>query len=142
MADELRQLVDRIFEVINTGDLGSVEELIHPEYADYSPFGEVFRGPEGFRGIIGMFRTAFPDLHVTVDDAVVEGDRVAWRSTTTGTHDGGLMGIPPTGRSVSFEAYNFGRAKDGLAIEHRVLPDMLGLLQQLGVIPEMAPATA
>jgi steroid delta-isomerase-like uncharacterized protein len=144
MADERKELVIRIFEVINSGDFGAVDELIHPDYVDYSVPGQVFHGPDGFRTLIGIFRTAFPDLHVTVEDLIVEGDLAAWRSTTTGTHQGELAGvpIPPTGKAVSFESYNLGRIQDGKAIEHRALLDMLGLLQQLGVIQEMAPATA
>jgi predicted ester cyclase len=139
---EPKELVRRVFDVINTEDLDRADEVIHPEYTEISPFGEGLRGPDGFRQLIGMFRSAFPDLHVTVEDVIVEGDVAAWRATATGTHQGELMGIPPTGRRVTFTTIDFGRMKDGLAYEHRPSTDLLGLLHQLGVIPEMAPARA
>ncbi len=81
-----------------------------------------------------MLRTAFPDLHFTIEELVAEGDTVAGRLTMSGTHQGPLMGIPPTGRSVRQDHMHFVRFRDGKAIEHWGVRDELGMMQQLGVI--------
>jgi predicted ester cyclase len=142
MGDEGKDLVYAVFDVINSGELDRADQVIHPDYVELSPFGEGLRGPEGFRQLIGMFRGAFPDLHITVDEVIVEGDVAAWRSTMRATHTGQFLGIPPTGRQVTVTSIDFGRRKDGLAIEHRPSPDLLGLFQQLGVVPDLASAGA
>jgi predicted ester cyclase len=83
-----------------------------------------------------MLRTAFPDLHFTIEELVAEGDTVAGRLTMSGTHLGPLMGMPPTGGSVRQDHMHFVRFRDGKAIEHWGVRDELGMMQQLGVIPE------
>lgn len=82
---------------------------------------------------------AFPDMHSSIDDIVSEGDAVAVRATSTGTHDGEWMGIPPTGRHIAFEYAEFFRVADGKIVDYWCLPDMGGLLRQL---TEDAPAGA
>ena len=82
-----------------------------------------------------MLRTAFPDLHFTIEELVAEGNIVAGRLTMRGTHEGPLMGMPPTGRSVRQDHTHFVRFRDGKAVEHWGMRDELGMMQQPGTIP-------
>ena len=82
-----------------------------------------------------MLRTAFPDLRFEIHELVAEGDIVAGRLTMSGTHDGPLMGTPPTGRSVRQDHMHFVRYKDGKAVEHWGVRDDLGMMEQMGLMP-------
>ena len=82
-----------------------------------------------------MFRSAFPDFKVTIDDMIAEGDKVVVRGTWSGTHKGEFMGIPATGKSVSFGVIDTVRIAGGKMVEHWGLMDNFRLMQQLGVIP-------
>ena len=86
------------------------------------------------------FRRAFPDFRATILDQIAEGDKVVTRKVFHGTHEGELMGIPPTGREVEIQVIDIVRLADGRIVEHRNVVDRLGLLQQLGALP--APAGA
>jgi steroid delta-isomerase-like uncharacterized protein len=91
---------------------------------------------EGIKIVTAMFRGAFPDSYFTVEDMIAEGDKVATRKTFHGTHEGEFMGIPPSGRSVSMGLIDVVRIDDGRVVEHWSVGDSLGLMQQLGVIPQ------
>jgi predicted ester cyclase len=82
-----------------------------------------------------MFRTAFPDLHGTIEDQIAEGDKVVMRMTYRGTHQGELMGIPATGKPVTMTFISINRIAEGKIAEGWVNFDALGMMQQLGVIP-------
>ena len=85
-----------------------------------------------------MLRTAFPDLHFTIEELVAEGDIVAGRLSMSGTHEGPLMGMPPpSGHAVRQEHMHFVRYRDGKAVEHWGVRDDLGMMQQLDVIPDL-----
>ena len=128
-------------EVFNQGNLALVDELVAPDFLNHEvPLGMNNRGPESTRQVVRMLRTAFPDLHFTIEELVAEGDTVAGRVTMSGTHLGPFQGIPPTGRSFQQAHMHFVRFRDGKAIEHRAVRDDLGMMRQLGVIP--APANA
>jgi predicted ester cyclase len=92
------------------------------------------------RGLAGMLRTAFPDLRFEIEELVAEGDVVAGRLTMSGTHEGPLMGIPPTGRAVRQDHMHFVRFEGGKAVEHWGVRDELGMMRQLGVVPEPGQA--
>ena len=98
------------------------------------------RGPESARQVVMMLRSAFPDLHFTIEELVAEVDTVAGRVTMSGTHLGPFQGIPPTGLSFEQAHMHFVRFRDGKAIEHRAVRDDLGMMRQLCVFP--APADA
>jgi predicted ester cyclase len=87
-----------------------------------------------------MFRAAFSDAQITVDDQIAEGDKVASRWTGRGTHDGELMGVPPSGRQVTVDGLVVSRVANGKVVEEWVNWDTLGMLQQVGAVP--APAQA
>ena len=78
---------------------------------------------------------AFPDLHVTVEDLIAEGDKIVGRVTLTGTHQGELLGIPATGKKVAFSEIHIVRISNGKAVEHWEIADIMSMMQQLGVIP-------
>lgn len=122
-------------EGLNQGVLDIVDELIDPECLDHESHPGGNRGPESMRQLITMLRTAFPDLHFTIEALIAEGDTVAGRLTMSGTHEGPLMGMPPTGRPVRQAHMHFVRFRDGKAIEHWGLRDDVGMMRQLGVFP-------
>jgi steroid delta-isomerase-like uncharacterized protein len=97
------------------GDLDAVEDIYAPNYVLHDPsVPEEGRGPESARQQLAMtFRSAFPDLHTTLDDALAEGDKVAYRWTASGTHEGELMGIPPTGNRMRISGTTIARFSDG-----------------------------
>jgi predicted ester cyclase len=94
---------------------------------------------ENLKQHIRMFEVAFPGYQLSAEDLVVEDDRAAIRSIMTGTHQGELMGIPPTGKQVSVPLMVFYRVAGGKIVEFWMNADTLGLLQQLGAIPALAP---
>jgi steroid delta-isomerase-like uncharacterized protein len=127
----IRRIVDEVF---NKGNMEVVPELIAPDWVIHSPFGE-YRGPEGFKQYITGTRNAFPDFHMTIDDMVAEGDKLAARVSWRATFKGKFGDIEPTGKQINMTAAYFYRMADGKEVE--VLPylDSLALFQQLGVSP-------
>jgi steroid delta-isomerase-like uncharacterized protein len=93
---------------------------------------------EGLKHFYSVLWTAFPDLHISVDDLIGEGDQVAWRLTVRGTHDAEFRGVPATGTEVAFGAQYIFRFRDGKIVERWTNFDRLGVMVQLGAIP--APA--
>lgn len=130
--EENKRNVGKLFETFNKGDLGLVDELVAPEYV--GPQGD--RGPAGFKGVVVGLRTAFPDLHYTVDDLVAEGDRVAVRWHWTGTHRAPFRAFPPTGKTVSNTGAGLFWFKEGKIVAAALETDRLGFLEQIGAVPE------
>lgn len=126
----------RIYEeVIVNGNLELIPELIAPEYVFHNPLGLEAKGPEGFKQMVTMLRTAFPDIHCTIDDMVGEGDKTATRATLTMTFKGEMMGIPPTGSKVTITGFLFAKWKDSKEVEAWESLDTLTFYQQLGITP-------
>jgi steroid delta-isomerase-like uncharacterized protein len=122
-------------EVWSEGRLDVLDELLTEDYVNHTPsMPNPPPGPAGLKPIVAAFRQAFPDLHFTVEDVIVEGDRVAARVRMEGTHTGPLFGIAPTGRHVSVEQVNVELFRAGRIAEHWRVTDELGLMRQLGVI--------
>ncbi len=124
-------------EIFNKGDLSVVPELFAPNYVYHGPVGMEYKGPEGFRQYMTMMRTAFPDIHLTVEDMFAEGDKVVNRYTGRGTHKGELMGIAPTGKQITIAGMVISRYVGGKQVEAWVSMDLLGMMQQMGVAPPM-----
>ena len=124
-----------INEVLNNKNVNAVDELMAANYIDHNPAPGVPSGTEGMKQLMSMFFSAFPDLHATIDVLVAEGDLVVGRMTNTGTHTGDFMGIPATGKKVSFTETHIVRIADGKAVEHWGNQDDMGMMQPLGVIP-------
>ncbi|MGC5168789.1 ester cyclase [Luteimicrobium sp. DT211] len=138
--DELRALAARFTdEVLNGHDLGAaLDDLVAEDFVEQNPLPGQGPGRAGLADVLAGMVAGFPDMHWDVLDTLVEGDRIMSLSTWTGTHDGEFMGIPPTGRTVSVEAWTIDRYRDGRLVESRILMDVTGLLGQLGVAPTPA----
>lgn len=121
-------------EVFNAGNIELIDELFAPNFVDHDPSNPL-PGLEGVRQLVSMYRSAFPDLHITVEDEITEGDKIVTRFTGRGTHKGSLMGIPPTGKRVTLTAIDILRFENGRIVEHWGNQDILGMMQQIGVIP-------
>ena len=135
--EENKALFRRTYEeLLNGGDFSVADELVATDFINHEAPRGRDRGPESMRGLATMLRTAFPDLHFEIEELVAEGDVVAGRLTMSGTHEGMLMGTPPTGNSVRQDHMHFVRFRDDKAVEHWGVRDDLGMMQQLGVIPE------
>lgn len=133
-----KAIVRRLYETAfnHAGDLSIIDEFIAGDFVDHSGPPGLPPGREGFKQLVGMWRRAVPDLWITVDDVVAEGDEVAVAWTAGGTHQGELMGNPPTGRTGKMTGVTFNRLADGRIVERWGNSDDLGLLQQLGIIPK------
>ena len=109
--EENKELFRRTYEeLLNGGNLSVADDLVSAEFLNHEAPPGRDRGPESVRGLATMLRTAFPDLHFEIEALVAEGDTVAGRLTMSGTHEGPLMGTPPTGRSVRQDYMHTSRA--------------------------------
>lgn len=137
VAEDLRVLAQRfVDDIINAQDLGSaLVELVAEDFVEVNPLPGQGPGRQGLADILSTMYTGFPDLHWTMHDTLVEGDRVMTFSTWSGTHRGEFMGIPATGHQVTVEAWTIDRYRDGVLVESRILMDVAGMLSQLGVLP-------
>jgi len=122
-------------EVVNKGNFDIIPELFHPDYVDHvAPPGST-PGIGGVQEIFTMFRSGFPDVKFNIDQMVGEGDYVATLVHGEGTQTGEFVGIPPSGKHAVWRSVGFFRVEDGKIREHWGIPDLLGLLIQIGVIP-------
>jgi steroid delta-isomerase-like uncharacterized protein len=125
-----------IEEAFNNGNLAVVDELVEPGAVDHDPAHiEEVRGPAAFKAQVEMYRSAFPDLHMTIEDTVAQGDMVVLRWTSRGTHRGELMGLAPTGTVATVTGISIDRFEDGKIAESWTNWDVLGLMRQLGAAP-------
>ena len=124
-------------DVFSGGKLDLIPELIAPEYRNHDPNvpGGVWTGIEGANALINTYRTAFPDLEFRIEFQIAEDDLVMTRWSARGTHTGSLGPIPPSGRAVSITGTNLKRVVGGKAVEEWANFDALGLMRQIGVIP-------
>lgn len=135
-AERNKEIVERfVREVVNGGNYEVADELFADEYVRHDPtLPEEKRGPEGFRETVEMWRTGFPDVEMTLDELIAEGDIVAFRATETGTHEGEFMGIEPTGERYEVTGNVMHRLENGKLVETWACFDMLGLFTQLGAV--------
>ena len=137
MSAQNKAAMRRLYEEVwNQGKFDVLDEVVSPVYVGHLPTPpSAPSGREGLRWLIQMYRTAFPDIHVQIDDQFAEGDKVLTRITVQGTHQGQFMGIAPTNKKVTVGALVVTRFKDGQNVEGWAELDRLGLMQQLGVAP-------
>jgi steroid delta-isomerase-like uncharacterized protein len=142
--DTNKTLARRIWtEVFNDRNLAAAEELIAPDAVNYEAGpGAPTRGPESLAAAVIWLSTAFPDVHMAIDDVLAEGDKVVLQTTMSGTHQGPFLGVAPTGRRFAQRQVHFLRIVDGKAVEHWAVRDDLGFMQQLGAGPAPAPVRA
>jgi len=128
----VRRLID---EAWNQGKIEVVDELLSPNYFLHvdapGPYDR-----EGYKQAVSMYRNALTDFRFVTDDMIAEGDKVVIRVTMTGTQEGELMGFPPTGKKLTVTAISIRRLENEKIVEEWVELNMLGFLQQMGVIPQ------
>jgi steroid delta-isomerase-like uncharacterized protein len=130
-----RRLLD---EVYNQGKLEVIDELVASDFVGHGTATEGGdQGRDAYRNFVVEMRTAFPDLQMTIEDQVAEGDKVVTRFRARGTHSGTFQGIPPTGKPGELSGTIIDRIADGKIIECWSNTDDLGLLQQLGIVPSV-----
>ncbi len=130
------RVIRLIQEGINRGNESVIDELVAPTFSSEGEMAAA--GSEGFKALAAAFRTAFPDGQLEIQDILAEGDKVITWAVFTGTHNGPLEGIPPTGKKVSVKDVDLYRLQDGKVVSMRAHFDQLGMMQQLGVLGGMA----
>jgi len=144
MSEQNKNAVRRLFEEVwNKGYVPVADELFASTYTHHdSSTPDVGRGPESEKKRVSLYRNAFPDLRLTIEDLIAEGETVMARWSCRGTHRGDLNGIAPTGKQFTISGVSIARFASGKMVEGWVNWDALGLMQQLGVVPELAKAKA
>lgn len=144
MSDEATLAANRLIgrrvlvEMWGEGKLELADALYAPDYVDHvgrGPEASRVVGPAGIKQAVTLFRTAFPDLHYTVEAQVAEGELVLSRFSASGTQTGPFLGAPPSGKSVTYTGMDLNRIVGGKIVESWVNYDALALLQQLGLVP-------
>jgi steroid delta-isomerase-like uncharacterized protein len=130
---------ERIRDAVNTDDLELIseviDELVEPEARMHTPLPIEATGAQAAKQVWATLLRAYPDLHLSVEDLIAEGDKVVSRMVVTGTHQGEYMGLPPTGRSVSYDEIFIFRFVEGRIAETWGVVDVLSQMKQLGMIP-------
>ena len=137
MSDANKAIVRRWFEEsINKKNLAVVDELFTQDYVAHMPAGaEPIRGIAGEKALDSMFHSGFPEGVITIEDMVADGDTVVTRLTYRGTHRGDFQGIPATGKTVVMSGMQVSRIANGKIAEAWHMPDFMGMMRQLGVVP-------
>ena len=123
-------------EVFNRRKLELIDSLFADDYVYHGAAGQDVRGREGLKQFLSVYFNAFPDLHAEVEDVFGEGDKILSRAMCQGTHKGSLMGMPPTGKQVAIRVICADRLAGGRVTESFELPDLFGMMQQLGAMPQ------
>jgi steroid delta-isomerase-like uncharacterized protein len=136
--DENKALAHRWFEEVwNKGRAEAIDEMLDPNVIVHGlgKDGTDLRGPAGFKSFHEKFIGAFPDIRITVEDVIAEGDRVAIRFSGSASHRGDHLGVPATQRPVTFTGMGFIRCRNGKIVEGWNNFDAMGLMQQIGAVP-------
>jgi predicted ester cyclase len=131
--------VRRYIDAVNDKRLEELDEIVDANYAERSNVPGLPPGLAGFKAAHTMLHESFPDLKFTIDDMIAEGDKVVLRATGSGTNTGAFFGMPPTGKKVTWTGSRFMRFADGKMVSGAAEFDQLGILKQLGVIPDQPP---
>lgn len=141
MSEKNKRIERRFYEEAwNKGNIELVDELTAGDYLLHELTDDLIVGPDGLKRNIATVRGAFPNLHLTIEDQIAEGDRVVTRWTARGTHQGHFEGIPPTGKEMQVAGISISRLVAGKFVEAWMSLDRLGLLQQLNALPAPEPA--
>ena len=131
----------RAYDLINAGDIDGFGELMADDFVEHEEMPGLAPTKEGVLAMFRMYLAAFPDMQMHAEEVLVSGDKTVARVRATGTHQGELMGMPPTGKSVDVKLIDIMQFNDaGMVREHWGLMDMFSMMQQLGAIPEGPPA--
>ncbi len=139
MTADPKRVARRVLEeVFGAGHVDVADELLAPNFVGRDPaLPSPTTGVAAFKVLVSGYRTAFPDIRITVHDQVAEGDRAVTRWTAVGTHKGELWGLPPTGKQATVSGITIDRVENGRVAESWSNWDTLGLMQQLGLVPAM-----
>ena len=142
MSEQNKTNVRRLFdELWNKGNLPVADELIAPSYVHHdASTPDAGRGPESEKKRVALYRTAFTDLRLNIEDMIAEGETVVARWSCRGAHKGDLNGIAPTGKQIAISGVSVVRFAGGKIVEGWINWDALSLMQQLGVVPELGKA--
>ena len=132
--EENKKIVQRYQNIYNSNQLDALDEVVSKDLLTPKIMPGIPTGIEGAKAAHRIMLAGFPDYQTIIDDIFAEGDKVAVRITMSGTHTGSFMGIPPTGKRVSFTGIYIARIADGKIVEHWGEEDGVSLLQQLGVL--------
>ena len=135
MSEQNKALFRRFIDDFNKQNVNVVDELMAADFVEHNPAPNQAPGLEGMKEMMGMFFSAFPDLHSTIEDMVSEEDKVALRWRVEGTHTGEFMGVPPSNRKITLDVTEIFRIENGQLVEAWDQFDRLGLMQQIGAIP-------
>jgi steroid delta-isomerase-like uncharacterized protein len=137
MSEDNKALARHWVEILTQGNFDLAEEIYASDFVAHDPaMPEDVRGAEGRKEFYSMYRSAFPDAEITIEGQVAEGDKVVTRWTGRGTHQGELMGVPPSGNRVEVAGITISRIEGGKVAEEWDNYDALGKMQQIGAIPE------
>ena len=139
MADA-KEIARQLAEEPWKGNIDAVIDYVADDYVGHQPGAEA-RGKAGFKEFVGTYLAGFPDGSIVVDDQIAEGDTVTTRWTARGTNTGELMGMAPTGKEVTVSGITYSKISGGQVHESWVTWDTLGMLQQLGAVPQTAPTS-
>ncbi|KAF5863345.1 hypothetical protein ETB97_010225 [Aspergillus alliaceus] len=140
MATDLRDRMRRFVDFINSNDEIVGKEVVSESAVFHVPFSDTPRkGLAGYMEILAMMRGGYPDIHWSLEETVIEGDKVVAQFTIRGTHGGEFFGIPASGRRIETMAMNLYRFTDGKIVEERGLPDLFGMMIQIGAIKPPGP---
>jgi steroid delta-isomerase-like uncharacterized protein len=143
MSEEDKALVRCLVEEAQSqGDIEVVDELLAEDFVDHSAFPGVPPDREGAKRLFGALHAAFEDFHAVIHQQVAEGAKVATHKTFHGVHRGEFMGVPPTEKRVAFDVIDILYVREGRITDHWTQVDLLGLMRQLGVVPEPGQAEA
>lgn len=138
---DLKELTRRTWEeMLPTADLAALEQVIAPDAVNHDLQPGTPQGFAGVRQTVMWLHSAFSEQRYEVHHVIGEGDTVVIHATMHGRHTGDFLGIPPTGREIALRTVHIVRYEDGREVETWALQDRMGLMQQLGVIPEGPPA--
>lgn len=134
---DLKDLTRRTWEeMLPAADIGALEQVIDPDCVNHDTAPGVPQGFDGVRQTVMWLHAAFSEQRYEVHHVVGEGDTVVIHATMHARHTGDFLGIPPTGREVALRSVHIVRYRDGREVETWALQDRMGLMQQLGVIPD------
>ena len=136
MSAESKAVFQKFVDGLNAKDADAIGQIMSANFIDHDlPPGQE-PGIEGMLSMMRGFFAAFPDLKVTINQLIAEGDLVAATMTTEGTQTGEFMGMPASGKKISMTEMHMVRVVDGKAVEHWGVADAMGMMQQLGLTPQ------
>ncbi len=134
--EQNKELCRRFYAAVSSGDFDALDQIVAPDFVEHAMVDpRLPAGREGVKALFQLARRAMPDMVITAEDIVAEGDRLAARAVMTGTQTGEFMGIPASGKHVEITDMDLIRIENGLYVEHWGVADQLLMMIQIGAIP-------